>query len=33
MIESFYSEWYEAWGPEIGEGQCKFGMSTRKHTS
>ncbi|KAL4987750.1 hypothetical protein BDW68DRAFT_197175 [Aspergillus falconensis] len=25
MIESFYAEWYEAWAPEIGEGQCKFG--------
>ncbi|BCS25566.1 uncharacterized protein APUU_50277A [Aspergillus puulaauensis] len=21
MIESFYSEWYEVWGPGIGEGQ------------
>ncbi|KAL4738101.1 hypothetical protein BDV11DRAFT_216251 [Aspergillus similis] len=25
MIESFYTEWYEAWAPEIGEGQCEFG--------
>ncbi|CBF87531.1 hypothetical protein AN9395.2 [Aspergillus nidulans FGSC A4] len=25
MIECFYTEWYEAWAPEIGEGQCQFG--------
>ncbi|KAL4749495.1 hypothetical protein BDW72DRAFT_133720 [Aspergillus terricola var. indicus] len=23
MIESFYTEWYEAWAPEIGEGQSR----------
>ncbi|KAL5041313.1 hypothetical protein BDW71DRAFT_169038 [Aspergillus fruticulosus] len=23
MIESFYAEWYEAWAPEIGEGQSR----------
>ncbi|KAL4868947.1 hypothetical protein BDV12DRAFT_89991 [Aspergillus spectabilis] len=23
MIESFYNEWYEAWAPEIGEGQAR----------
>ncbi|KAL4877911.1 hypothetical protein BJY04DRAFT_209630 [Aspergillus karnatakaensis] len=23
MIESFYSEWYQAWAPEIGEGQAR----------
>ncbi|KAL4812074.1 hypothetical protein BDW67DRAFT_135275 [Aspergillus spinulosporus] len=23
MIESFYTEWYETWAPEIGEGQSR----------